>query len=143
MDDSVYLVNWQQIPSPEPATDPLSQISGFGRQIERQGNKISARLDDVAMRAEAVEKAADRLEDPNTFQLKRSSRRVQAAALRLKDRIVNPERRIMRVVLAYQRSLTEIAAADGMTLKELIDLNPTLANKPFVPAGTVVSVFRR
>ncbi len=104
LDDDVTKVNWPaQVPSPEPSTDPLSAISGFGRQIENQGNKISAALDAVAYKAELVEDSVARLEDPRTFQLARSSRRVQAVALRTKDAFQNPDRRILRVTQAYAK----------------------------------------
>lgn len=144
LDADVAAVNWPaQEPSPEPSIDPLSAISGFGRQLENQGNKISAALDNVAYKAELVEESAARLEDPKTFQLARSSRRVQAAALQLKERIQNPERRILRVTLAYGKSISRIAADAGMSVQQLLQLNPTIAGRPVVPAGTVVGVFKR
>lgn len=143
LEEEIKRVPWTpQVPSPEPATDPLSAISGFGHAIERQGNKMSAALDNVAYKAEQIEEQAARLEDPRTFQLVRSSRRLQAAALKLKERIQNPERRILRVTLAYAKSSSRIAADSGMTLAELLRLNPSIAGRPVVPPGTVLSLFK-
>lgn len=143
LDADVARVLWPpQVPSPEPSTDPLSAISGFGRQIINQGNKLSAALDNVAYKAEQIETTAALLEDPHTFQMARSSRRLQTAALKLKDRIQNPERRILRVTLAYSKSLSRIAADSAMTVEDLLKLNPTIAGRPLVPAGTVVGIYK-
>jgi hypothetical protein len=144
LDQQLKVTPWTaQVPSPEPTTDPLSAISGFGQQIVNQGNKASAALDNIAYKAELVEQSADRLEDPNSFQLKRSSRRVQASALRLKDRIENPERRILRVTLAYGKSLSQVASDAGMTVEQLITLNPSIAGRPIIPGGTTLGVFQK
>lgn len=142
LDADVTRVLWPpQVPSPDPSADPLLAIAGFGRQIEAQGNKISAALDATAYKAEQVETAAARLEDPHTFQIARSSRRVQVAALKLKERIQSPDRRIVKVTLAYQKSLSRIAADAQMTVQQLLQLNPTIAGRPVVPAGTQLGVF--
>lgn len=144
LDQDVAGIDWPaQEPSPEPTIDPLSAISGFGRQIENQGNKFSAALDNVAYKAEQVEEANARLEDPRTFQIGRSSRRVQAAALHAKELLQNPERRIIRVTQAYAKSISRIAADSAMTVQQLLQLNPSIAGRPIVPAGTVVGVYKR
>lgn len=143
LDADVSVVLWPpQVPSPSPTSDPLQAIAGFARNIENQGNKISAALDATAYKAEQVEESAARLEDPHTFQLIRSSRRVQAAALRLKERIQSPDRRILRVTTAYAKSISRIAADAGMTVQQLLQLNPTIAGRPIVPANTVVSIYK-
>lgn len=144
LDKDIGNISWPiQTPSPEPSTDPLSAISGFGRQIINQGNKMSAALDNVAYKAEQIETTAALLEDPHTFQIARSSRRVQTAALKFKDRIQSPDRRILRVTLAYGKSLSRIAADAGMTVQDLLKLNPTIAGRPVVPAGATVGIFAR
>ena len=144
LDADVSRVLWPpQVPSPEPSIDPLSAISGFGRQIEGQGNKVAFALDNIAYKAEQVEESAARLEDPHTFQLIRSSRRTQAASLKLKDRALNPERRMLRVTLKYAKSLSTIAADNAMTLEQLLKANPTIAGRPIAPQGTVIQVFAK
>lgn len=130
-----------QIPSPDPSSDPLSAINGVGRQVINQGNKLSAALDNVAYKAEQIEATNALLENPRTFQLARSSRRLQTAALKAKDTIANPERRIIRVTTAYAKSISRIAADSGMTVQDLLKLNPTIAGRPIVPAGVTISIF--
>jgi len=143
LDEQVKLVNWPpQVPSPEPSTDILSAINGFGRQIENTGNKISAALDALAYKAEQIEQTAARLEDPRAFQLQRSSRRVMAASLRAKARLQDPARAVQQVTLAYAKSLTAIAQDAGMTVLQLLKLNPTIAGRPIVPVGTKITTFK-
>jgi len=142
LDADIGNVSWPiQNPSPEPSIDPLSAISGFGRQIENQGNKISAALDNAAYKVELIEDSASRLEDPHTFQLARSSRRLHVALLKSKDRIEHPERSLVKVTLAYGKSISRIAADSTMTVGELLAVNPSIAGRPIVPAGTKIQIF--
>lgn len=142
LDQEITTVPWEQEDSPGATSDPFSLVSGTLSQIERNGHKISAALDDVAYRAEKVEAAANRLEDPKTFQIVRSSRRVQAAAKRAKDRVDNADRTVFRVLVRYTKTTSQIAAENGMTLQELLALNPGLARSPRVAPGTKINVYR-
>lgn len=143
LDAEVLRVIWPaQVPSPEPSSDPLLAVAGMFRQIENTGNKISAALDNVAYKAEQVEEAVSRLEDPRTFQLARSSRRVQVAALKAKERISNPERSLVQVTLAYTKSISSIARDTHMTVAELLRLNPTIAGRPLVKPGTKINAYK-
>jgi hypothetical protein len=138
LDEELTKVDWAQVPSPEPTTDPLSAAAGIGRQFERQGGKLSAALDDLAFRAEKVEGALDALENPQTWPLRRSARRVREVAVRLKQRHDDPMGRIRTVVQRYAATVVDVAANAGMTVEEFLKLNPELARLPFVPAGTPV-----
>jgi hypothetical protein len=133
-------VDWEQEPSPEALIDPLSAVAGLASQIERQGNKLSAALDDLAFRAEKVERAVDRVENPQMWPMKRSARRVREAAIRAKERATeDPTRRVIRVTQNYQTTLSACAAENGMSLQDFLKLNKQLATKPFVPAGTIIN----
>jgi hypothetical protein len=119
-------------------TDPLSAIAGVGAQIDRQGDKIVAALDDLAFRCEKVEQQADELEDPKNWPLKRAARRVRESALRLKTRADNPQDRVKVVIRRQQSTLSVVATELGVSVQELLKLNPALAKLPFVPVGTQV-----
>jgi prophage DNA circulation protein len=119
-------------------TDPLSAIAGVGAQIDRQGDKVIAALDDLAFRCEKVEAQADKLEDPNNWPLKRAARRVRESAIRLKTRADNPQERVKVVIRRQQSTLSVVATELGVSVQELLRLNPALAKLPFVPAGTQV-----
>lgn len=119
-------------------TDPLSAIAGVGAQIDRQGDKLIAGLDDLAFKCEKVEGQIDELENPRNWPLKRAARRVRESALRLKSRADNPEERVKVVLRRQQATLSVVAAELGVTVQDLLKLNPALAKLPFVPAGTQV-----
>jgi hypothetical protein len=143
LDGEVALVNWQQEEPPEPSADIFGAIDGIGRQIEFAGNRLSNKLDDAAFRLEKIEKTIDRLEDPKTWGIKRSSRRLREATLRLKERGNDPVRKIITITRDYAGSISEIAADSGMTLDELLRMNPGLASSPQVPIGASVRVFAK
>lgn len=119
-------------------TDPLSAIAGVGAQIDRQGDKVDAGLNDLAFRCEKIEKQADELEDPKNWPLKRSARRVRESALRLKNRADNPQQRLKVATQRQQATVSVVAAELRITVQELLRLNPALAKLPFVPKGTKV-----
>jgi hypothetical protein len=128
---------------PEPTVNPISAITGVLRQLQFQGNKVSATLDDTAFRAEQLEAAAAALEDPGqSFPIKRSSRRVRDSAIQLKKRSQDPARTIITVHARYSATLSATAANLGMTLADLLRLNPRLARQPTVPAGTPINRYQ-
>jgi hypothetical protein len=143
MDAELAKANWEQEPSPEPTIDPLSAISGFGAQIEAQGNKVTSALEDFAYRCEKVEDQIDRLENPDMWPLQRALRANRAAALKASKRAKDPTKKVVRVARGEDRPLSVVAAEFGMTIEQLIQLNPTFAGRPYVPAGTPISIFKK
>lgn len=130
--------DFEQFEGEMPDTDILSAINGFGAQLERQGNKFSAALDDLAFKCEKIEETADRLENPQNWQIRRSARRVRETAVRLKKRAADPRRRVVEVTRRFAATASAVAAEEGMTLQELLELNPVLARSGIVPSGSVV-----
>lgn len=143
LDEQIELVDWEQEPSPEPTADIFSAIDGIGRQIEFAGNKLDAKLHDVAFRLEKIESTVDRLENPKVWPLKRSSRRLREAVVRLKNRGDDPVKRIITVTQRYAKGLSEVAAENGMGVAELLKLNPSLAKLGTVPINAAVRVFAK
>jgi len=143
MEVEVEKVDWKQTPSPQPSIDILGFAAGVLGQVSAQRDRISAIADDIAFRMEKVDKAADDLEDPRVWPLKRAARRNQMAALELKKHLDNPGRRIISVTKAYAQTITAVAASTGMTVVELLKLNPGLSRAPLVRAGTQVLVYQK
>jgi prophage DNA circulation protein len=143
MDAEIGKVDWKQVPSPGPTTDIFGLVSGVLGQIAAQRDRVSAILEDLAFRMEKVDKAADDLEDPRTWPLKRAARRTQAAALQLKDHVDPNNKRVQSIVKGYALTLTSFAAQTGMTVQDLLKLNPALAKSPMVRANTPVFVYQR
>lgn len=142
LDQEVTKVNWEQEEPPQPLVNPISAISGIGRQVEQQGNKYSAALDDTASRAEELDNTIDRLENPQVWPLKRSARRTRDSAILLKERSKDPQRKVVQVVQRYASTISEVAAQLGMTVQELLQINPLLARSPQIQAGTPVNAYQ-
>jgi hypothetical protein len=140
LDDEVEAIDWEQEEPPEATADPLSAIAGAGAQINQSAGRVAAQLHNTAARCEKVEDQAEELEDPETTaQVIRGARRVNVSSRRLADRAQNPGRTIRKIETNAWRSHTELAREFGMTVEELLDINPDLALTPSVPPGTEVN----
>lgn len=138
LDGEVATVDWEQEEPPEPSLDPLTAIDSVGRQIEFAANRVSNKLDDTAFRLEKLEDTIDRLENPQNWPLRRSSRRLREATIRAKQRGDDPLRRIITVTQRYNATVGAVARDADMTVDELLALNPGLAGSPLVPQGSQV-----
>jgi hypothetical protein len=142
LDEDLARVDWGQEASPEPSMDALNAIAGFGAQIEGNANKGVAALEATAFKLEKIEEQAARLENPDGFQIQRAARRNRAAATNLASRARDPQRQVVTVTARYLKTISGVAAEAGMTVKELLDLNPSLARRPSVPPNTPIRVYR-
>lgn len=143
LEQELTLIDWEQEPSPEGMTDPLSAVAGLFGQIDRAGNRIVAAAHDFSYRAEKVEQSIDRLENPEHWHARAAVRRQRLAANDIATRAANPNQQIATVTLRYARGISAVAAEVGMSVADLLRLNPILARTPLVPAGTVVRTQRR
>jgi hypothetical protein len=140
LDAELTKVDWEQEPSPEPTMDALNAISGFGAQLEAQGGKVAAALEDFAYKCEKVDQQIDRLQNPDVWPLKRAVRRNRAAAVALGKRAADPTKEVKTTIVNHARSVTALAGEVNMTVAELIAQNPALAKMPFVAPGTSINV---
>ncbi len=140
-DDNLALVDWKQQPSPEGVTDILSAINGIGRQGLRQVDKIASQLDSLSLKMQKIEDTADAAENPQNWRIRDSARQFHLNLIDAKDRITeDPYVKIKRITLNSTKTLIAIARDSGMTLKELLDLNPQLARKQLLPSGTQIKI---
>lgn len=143
IDAEIEKVDWKQVPSPGPTTDIFNFVSGTLAQIAQQRDRVLALADDLAFRMEKVDHAADDLEDPKVWPLKRIARRTQDAALQLKQHLNSPGRRIVSITKAYAVTLSSVAASSGMTVDELLSLNPGFARSPSIRPSTPILIFQK
>lgn len=143
LDAELGKVDWQQEPSPEPTMDALNAISGFGAQLEAQGGKAAASLEDFAYKCEKIDQQIDRLQNPDVWPLKRAVRRNRASAVALSKRAQDPTKEIKTTVVSHVRTIAGLAAEADMTVAELLAQNPSLSRLPFVTPGTAVNVLVR
>lgn len=141
LDEEVARADWGQEPSPEPSVDVLQAIDGVGAQGLAQIGKVSAALDDFAFKCEKIEATCDKVENPQNWPIRDSARRNRELAHRLKKRLSeDPATKIRQFVTRSQMLISELAKEVGMTLEELIKLNPQIVRFPYVRANTPVVV---
>jgi hypothetical protein len=138
LDEQIALVVWEQEDSPEPVADILALIDGLARQAEMEMNQISAGIDNAAWKLEKIENSVDRLQDPKAWPLHRSARRLRKAVHSIGERVTDPGRVVRNATLAAATTVSAIAAERGMSLQDLLKLNPALAASPMVPSGTAI-----
>lgn len=143
LDQDVELVDWEQELPPEPTVNPLDAISGVGSQINQAGNQFAASLEDIAFRAGKVERQLDTLTDPKNEPVRRSARRVRARALSLSSKLSDPVGVVRQVALRYGKTLLALLRELRITSDEFRRLNPKLAGKPLIPAGSVVNYYAK
>tara|TARA_R100001163_G_scaffold65609_1_gene63498 strand:+ start:1548 stop:2561 length:1014 start_codon:yes stop_codon:yes gene_type:complete len=128
----------RQLEPPPPFTDILGQIDGVGRQFERYGNRVDATLNRTAFGLEKLESTVSALGNVKNWPVVRTSRRIRGAIERVKGKLGDPGKSIARFVTKRYMTISEIAASLRMSVKNLLDLNPSLANRPSVPPNTPV-----
>jgi hypothetical protein len=143
MDGEIERVDWQQELPPERTVNPLQAIGGVAAQVQDGANRNLNALEKFIAQTEDVEKQVDALEDPNTFSLKRRSRRARDQAHRTRQRLGDPQGRLVRVTTTYAQSLSEVAANMHVSLSELLRVNTDLIGLTEVPAGTEIRAPRR
>ncbi len=144
LDEEIKRVFHERQQVPPPATvDLLAGIAGLGKQIERQGDRFKQSLATFARRCESIESTVAKLQDPDTAGIRRQLRRNRAAAFKLAKRVNDPGKSTKRLVLRTAKDVLSMARDAGMSVKELLTLNPGLAATPMIPVGTVVNVHGR
>jgi hypothetical protein len=129
----------QQNP-PEATLDLFTAIAAYGRNLEQYGNRISAQLDRASARLERIEESYDDLGNPKNWAIIRSSRRLRGNVQRVKERLANPARDILRITTSAAIGIGELSGSLGLSVRDLLRLNPKLAKLPLVPKGTTIQV---
>lgn len=145
IDDAIKLVNWKQETPPDPTTDVLDALDGFGRQIEASGNRYAAALDSYTFKLSKIETTIDRLGDPTTWQLRAAVRRARCDALvQALTGIVGAgdSKGKTGTKITNGGPIAVVAQSVGMTTQGFLALNQLLSRMPIVPQGTSVRYIR-
>lgn len=118
--------------------NPLDAIAGVLSQARNYVDQIAATMDDVSSRCERIESEIDKLEDVRNSPIVRSVKRLHRNVERIKERASNPLGSIVAFVASVDTTLSVVAGKHGMSLQQLLDINP---HAPMlVKAGTSVRV---
>ena len=130
----------QQEP-PKSLANPLDVASGLLRQGQRFAEKIDAAIADTVFRAEKLESSVKAVSEPELWSISRRIRTLRRALQRIAYQ--RSQARPLRVVsLDRDMPIGQVANRFGLTLSELLKLNPALGSLPVVVAGTIVRFYR-
>lgn len=136
--------DWNQEPSPDGVTDILSAINGIGRQGLRQVDKLASQLDSLSLKMQKIEDTADAAENPQNWRIRESARRLHLDIIDAKNRLTeDPVAKVKRLTVRVNTTLSSLASTVGMTLLELITLNPSLSRSPVIKSGAVIYVKKK
>jgi hypothetical protein len=141
-DREVKKIPFKQEPSPKATISPLDAISAITSQVEVGLNKVSASFADAAFRAEKATASIERLKDPTNQPAIQQAARLRSALVAFEE-TTDPTgaRPLGRISNATDKTISAVAAKLGMSIQELVRLNPFLARTPLVRAGTSLRVF--
>jgi hypothetical protein len=142
LDAALALVKWKRPEDAPGATaDLLGAISGFGARIQRAGDKIAAGLERYAEQMHKIDRQLSALKDPANASVRRSVRHCFTSAKRLTKNISDTQRQTKQIVIRHTKDVLAIAKDGGMTIQELLKLNPGLSATPMVPQGTKARLY--
>jgi hypothetical protein len=124
-------------------SDVLSSLNGLMRQGLAVGDKLSAACDDVIFKVSKLEDTANKVASPQSWAIRNSARRVRDMAMRVKENQGPTSGSKTKVIVTTTpATVSGLALLYGMTVKEMLELNPWMAQSPSVPAGSSVKVKR-
>lgn len=131
------------VPPPEPTINALDAPAAVLGQIDRQAERTKAQLGSFANAVEKTERYLRRIitvaRDPDAFGAHRTARRLRASTERSKREVEDLTANIVSITIEQSKTLITTAAELGMTVKQFLSLNPSLASTPLIPSGTVVN----
>lgn len=140
MDDDIKLQNWNQKPSPEGTTSAINAITGIIKQGKRQVDRLGSGLSALGLQLQKLTDAVDDAENPQNWRIRQDARDLQLDILDLNKRLSeDPGTKIKKLAVKTTMTVSSMAARLGMTVKELLDLNPKLARSPRILAGTILN----
>jgi LysM repeat protein len=117
-------------------------VAGLLTQINSAPGKVAARMQDVSSRCQKIEAALTKLKDPKTSAAPiKAARDLRLKSIHLAQSAASP--RLMKTVIVNTRMSVAAAAAEtGMSVADLMKLNPALARSPFVNPGATIVAYR-
>jgi prophage DNA circulation protein len=141
-DRQIKKIPFKQYVPPEPTINPLDAVSAVTSQVEVSASKVSASFADAAFRVEKATASIERLKDPQNQPALQQAARLRSALLKFEEETdplgVQPLRRIST---KSDQTVSAAARKLGMSIQDLVRLNPWLARTPLVRAGSDLRVF--
>jgi hypothetical protein len=127
---------------PAPTINALDTISSIANQVEVSADQVTAAFADSAFRLEKTTASLKALGDPTVQPLLQQAARLKNALLNLNARSsATPHRPVRELTATSNQTVSAIAKKTGMSVKDLVALNPWMARSPLVASGRKVRVF--
>lgn len=142
LDRQLRAVNRQfQKPPPEPKNSPLDALSSVTDQVSVGIDKVTAAFADAAFRVEKSVASLQELKSVSVAPTMLQAKRLQYAILQLEEETDPTGARVTRrLTTGVDYSIAALSMRLGMSIQELIRLNPFLRRTPLVKAGTELRV---
>lgn len=140
MEEEVGLREFEQKASPEGRTNAINAITGVIKQGKRQADRLGNSASALGLQLKKLTDAIDDAENPQNWRIRQQARDLQLDILELNKRLSeDPGTKIKRLATRTTMTVSSMAARLGMTVKELLELNPALARSPRILAGTILN----
>lgn len=143
--------------------DTLTQITSITDQVSIQSNRIVGKIDNVSYRLNRIEESVSRattpprtsvksIINPNPGQankalttlywpIRQTINQLKSNMNGLKQALLESGRPIVFFRVPKVSTIGSITVATKAPLKDLIDLNPDLVKRPYLPVGTIVRYY--
>jgi len=122
--------------------NPIDAVTGAFNQIELAGNKFGASVGDIAFKMEKLERSVGFIKDPKRQVFRTSARRLELAARNLAlvpfTGSGSKSKRVRTTVVQTDIGKLALAGNLGLSLDDLLKLNPLIARQTVVKQGTQV-----
>lgn len=122
--------------------DLMASITSVFDQASMLSMRAGGQIDNVMYRLDRLSDAVDKAGDPRTIAATQSIERMRAAAVDLREKLLQANRDIILYGVPRDSTLSEIVnSLPGVEVGDLVSLNPTIVSKPIVPRYTVVRYY--
>jgi len=129
-----------EIPHRPNIMETIRNIKRTADKIDSSITKTQNSIDRSIKEIDDMNKSIDKLTEPRNIWIKRKSQQIKTALVNTKDSIAGGFENIYSTVIDSPATVIVVAKNFGMTVKELLDLNPELTSKPSIKKGTIIKI---
>jgi hypothetical protein len=121
--------------------DSINQLSGLIAQFKLGIGNIVGQIDGYASAVDQLTEQIKSIDDPKNYQVLNACEQLFASLLRLSEEVVKKSRPFFPAVVPFETNLAGAAAFFKMSVADFVSLNPLIASRETVRAGTAVFVY--
>lgn len=121
--------------------DDLNNLAAVGDQVALASQRITGRVDNLVYKAKQVRDSALRARDALTWPAVQAATRLSAAMQDIRQSLVESGQDIILYTVPKATTVAGLVPTTGVSVRDLLELNPQLAYQPVVRAGTVIRYY--